>query len=180
MLESLRSNLDSKVRVAVSECLLGSKVRWDGSDYAEALNDALKVDWLELVGVCPEVGVGMGVPREPIRLVATETGIRALEVTDGTDWTSPLRTYHQTIATLLHSVSGYIFTERSPSCGLKDVKLYRDQSDEFERVGTGIHAAKVVEMYPDLPVAEASDLLVSDAAARAFLHAVRCYHSRKL
>ena len=162
----------TSVRIAVSDCLVGSKVRWDGSDYGETVPEALRADWVELIGICPEIGIGMGVPREPIRLVATKRGIRALDVaTSSRDWTTELQDFHLSIRSVLSSVNGYIFTERSPSCGLKGVKLYREEGDEYVRSGVGIHAGAVRRAYPTLPVIEAHEIWNNEETLKRFLAA---------
>lgn len=166
----------TRVRIAMSECLLGSKVRWDGSDYGEAVPEALQANWIELIGICPEVGVGMGIPRQPIRLVATERGVRVRDVATGsTDWTMELQDFHKSINAVLSTASGYVFTERSPSCGLTRVKLFAENGQQCTRSAVGVHAAAVKQAYPDLPVAEAGELWQDTEVLQGFLSAVMSY-----
>ena len=144
--------------VAVSECLRGSPVRWDGDHNGDVWPRQAVQALFELVGVCPEVGIGMGVPREPIRLIGDAAKPRAVAVAaPEQDFTEQLRRYAKQQASLIGGVSGYIFADRSPSCGLAGVKVF-DVYGNWRRSGRGIFAAAVVATHPDLPVADAETL----------------------
>ena len=149
--------------VAVSECLLGRPVRWDGSqngdDWPRRRAEAL----FTLVGLCPEVGIGMGVPRQPIRLVGEATNPRAVAVAaPHTDFTAALAGFAQRSAAVLGRVAGYIFADRSPSCGLSGVKLFAPDGS-YRRVGRGVYASAVLRAHPTLPAVDAEDLADEDA-----------------
>ena len=151
-------------RVAVSECLLGSPVRWDG-DHNGAVWPRQRAERLfDLVGLCPEVGIGMGVPREPIQLVGDSRGPwRAVAVADpGKDYTARLQGYTKRMAATLDGVSGYIFADRSPSCGLAGVKAFSEDGS-FRRVGRGIYASAVLAAHPGLPAVDAETLADEEA-----------------
>ena len=108
--------------VAVSECLLGRAVRWDGDDNGDAWPREAVARLFHCVGLCPEVGIGMGVPRPPIQLAGTPDAPRAVAVDDPTsDYTVRLAGYARRMATTLDGVAGYVFADRSPSCGLAGV-----------------------------------------------------------
>ena len=145
-------------RVAVSECLRGSPVRWDGDHSGDVWPRLAASALFELVGICPEVGIGMGVPRQPIQLVGDATSPRAVAVAEPVrDFTVQLRHYAQRQAALIDSVSGYIFADRSPSCGLAGVKVF-DAHGSWRRTGRGVFAAAVVAARPELPVVNAEAL----------------------
>ena len=110
--------------LGISECLLGSEVRYDGSGARSFFPHRALEGLFSYQGICPEVGIGMGVPRPPIRLVARE-GIRAVGVADNRqDYTGRLIDFGQAATPRLGDVAGYVFMQNSPSCGLFRVKVY--------------------------------------------------------
>ena len=156
--------------IAVSECLLGRAVRWDGDDNGEAWPREAVARLFHCVGLCPEVGIGMGVPRPPIELTGTPDAPRAVAVDDPTsDYTVRLAGYARRMATTLDAVAGYVFADRSPSCGLAGVKVY-DVAGRYSRLGRGVYAAAVLADRPGLPAVDAEtlncrDLLIDFALA---------------
>lgn len=158
-------------RVAVSECLLGSPVRWDGDHNGDAWPRRCAERLFDLVGLCPEVGIGMGVPREPIQLVGDASAWRAVAVADPhRDYTERLQAYAEDMAATLDGVHGYIFADRSPSCGLAGVKVF-DDGGSFRRMGRGVYADAVLSACPDLPAADA-EMLAEEEALLEFAFAV--------
>ncbi len=141
-----------KIRVGVSSCLLGAKVRFDGdSKHHPYLTETLG-RFFDLVPVCPEVGIGLGVPREPIRLVGDARRVRAVGVRDVTlDVTDRLAAYGRRMARALEDVSGYIFKGGSPSCGVESVKV---SGARCTHKGRGVYAAAFLDANPLVPVAE--------------------------
>ena len=145
-------------RVAASECLLGARVRWDGDHNGDDWPRRIAQRLFDLVGLCPEVGIGMGVPRPPIQLVGDPNQPRVVGVEDSSaDFTERMQRYAKHVAPVVASVSGYIFADRSPSCGLNGVKVYDDAGNP-QRIGRGVYAAAVVESHPRLPVVDAQTL----------------------
>ena len=168
--------------VGISACLAGEAVRYDGSDAAASLpGDALR-GRLRLCGICPEVGIGMGAPRPPIRLVGRLGNPRALRVDrPSEDFTDALGAFADAQAAFLDRVFGFIFMERSPSCGLASVKVRAEIRGAPLRLdGRGAFARRVVESRPELPVEENGRL--RDAHLReAFLAQVVTFaHWRRL
>ena len=157
--------------VAVSECLLGKNVRWDGDHNGDCWPRRTVEALFRLVGICPEVGIGLGVPREPIRLAGSPTAPRAVAVADPSrDHTTALQRFAHNKARLLNTVHGYIFADRSPSCGLAGVKVFT-ADDTFTRTGRGVFAAAVLTAHPDLPAVDAT-VLNERAALLRFVLAV--------
>ena len=157
-------------KVAASECLLGARVRWDGDDNGETWPRRTVARLFDLVGLCPEVGIGMGVPRPPIRLEGDAATPRAV---GGGDYTARLGDYAKRAAPVIADAAGYIFADRSPSCGLRGVKVYAADGS-FERVGRGVYAAAVLARNPNLPAVDA-ETLFDEAVLRAFVAAVAAY-----
>lgn len=144
--------------IAVSECLLGRSVRWDGDDNGDVWPRRTVERLFRCVGLCPEVGIGMGVPREPIQLTGDPDAPRAVRVSDpALDYTDRLAGFARRSAATLDGVSGYVFADRSPSCGLSGVKVFGD-GGRYRRVGRGIYAAAVLRERPNLPAADAETL----------------------
>jgi len=151
------------LEVAVSDCLLGSPVRWDGGHKRSSLCHERFDGVFRFRGICPEVGIGMGVPREPIRLVGDPARPRAVGFGDAaTDVTDRLQAFAHTTSARLRDVDGYIFIEGSPSCGLFGVKVHSGAT------GRGVYAAELTRRLPDLPVEE-NGRLENDAVRHAFV-----------
>lgn len=146
--------------LAISQCLLGDRVRYDGSGARSAFPHAAFSGLFEYRGICPEVAIGLGTPRAPIRLVDDEAERRVLGVKDPSlDVTAALVDCARREAAGLSDVAGYVFMKGSPSCGLFRVKVYRRGTDGTvsgapARTGRGAYAAAVVESRPELPVEE--------------------------
>ena len=167
------------IPIAISECLLGSRVRYDGGSSRPAFPHSVLDRVLAYRGVCPEVGIGMGTPRAPIRLI---DGGRVVAVDDASrDYTSALRDFGARLAADLGGVAGYVFMQNSPSCGLFQVKVYSGTGGSFKRGGRGAHAHAVVDRLPDLPVEEnarLNDPLLREnflTRAFAFAHWQACF-----
>ena len=158
----------TKPRVGISACLLGQRVRYDGRHQrATFLIQALGpfVTW---VPVCPEVEVGMGVPREAIRLVGSARQPRLLGERSGRDWTAAMQRYAERRVTQLVRLrlSGYIFKSDSPSCGLERVRVYRRADGAPIRTGRGLFARVLTERRPLLPVEDERRLNTPQRCAR--------------
>ena len=144
--------------VAASECLLGERVRWDGDHNGDGWPRGVVQRLFRFVAICPEVGIGMGVPREPIRLAGEAANPRVVAVADPSrDFTRRLRRFATRQSRTLAQVHGYIFAARSPSCGLRGVKVFAADGT-FRRVGRGVYAAAVLDVLPGLPAVEAESL----------------------
>ena len=154
--EPLPDRPGAPLPIAISECLLGREVRYDGSSAKSSFPHSLFDGLFEYHGICPEVGIGMGTPREPIRLVG-EAGAepRVLGVVDATaDYTQALYDFGSATARQLDAVAGYVFMKNSPSCGVFRVKVYPQAGGMPDRRGRGVHARAVIDALPALPVEE--------------------------
>src|SRR3569623_83248 len=135
---SATAQLD-KVRVGISACLLGERVRYDGNHKHDAYITGTLAKVFEFVAVCPEVAFGRGVLRPPIRLVGEAAEPRAVGVADPElDVTAALSAYGRRMAVKLDDISGYIIKAKSPSCGLLRVKGY--QAGAASLRGGGVYA----------------------------------------
>ncbi len=158
-----------RIKLGISACLLGDPVRYDGElKLSIYLRDMLGPR-VEFVKVCPEVEIGMPVPRPPIRLVGDPGSPRLVKPSTGEDLTRQMERWARRRVEALAELGlrGFIFKARSPSCGLSRVKLYDEQGQHSPR-GVGLFARAMQERFPTLAVAE--DELFDDPAARdAFL-----------
>jgi uncharacterized protein YbgA (DUF1722 family)/uncharacterized protein YbbK (DUF523 family) len=146
---------DRRIRLGVSACLLGERVRFDSGHKRDAfLVEELGrfVDW---VPVCPEVEVGMGTPRESLRLMRSHHEIRLVANKSGQDHSAPMQRYAVRKLDELadEQLSGYVLKKDSPTCGLERVRVYAP-SGVPTRTGRGLFAAALTERFPTLPVEE--------------------------
>jgi len=154
--------LPAKVRVGVSACLLGNEVRFDGGHKRSRFITDELAGYFDFVSYCPEVAIGLGIPRQPIRLVGHPDNPQATGVRDpGLNVTQPLRAYGQEIACKIDELRGFIFKKDSPSCGMERVKLYNDKG-MAERVAAGLFAQEIMAANPLLPVEEEGRLNDAD------------------
>ncbi len=145
----------AKPKIAISACLMGAEVRFNGGHKESRLCSRTLTEYFHFVPVCPEVAIGLGIPREPIRLVGDPDHPRAIgTVNADIDVTLPLAAYGQQMATELSDICGYIFMQKSPSCGLERVKVYHATGAPVDGGGRGIYAQAFCEQHPDLPVEE--------------------------
>lgn len=157
---------DAAVRVGVSSCLLGEEVRYDGRHKREPYLTEVLGDRVRFVPVCPELDIGLGVPREPIHLLAGAGDVRLVGVDSGNDHTVPMRAYGERRVDELRraGLDGYVLKSRSPSCGLGDVPVHDATNGEVVDHDRGRFAAVLVDRIPDLPVTGEDGL--ADAAER--------------
>ena len=168
-----------RIRVAVSACLLGERVRHDGGHKLEPAMAQALGRCFEWVSICPEVELGMGTPRPPIRLEEAALGIRLLEPESGRDYTEAMRELaRQRAQELEHlGVCGYVWKSSSPSCGLSGVELWAAGETTLRR-GRGVFADELLRRLPSLPVAEEQELR-ADAPRGHFVRRVRAYHESR-
>jgi uncharacterized protein YbgA (DUF1722 family)/uncharacterized protein YbbK (DUF523 family) len=172
----METSFDTKPKLGISACLLGQKVRFDGGHKREQFLTELFGRFVEWIPICPEVEVGMGVPRETVRLVGIPADPKMIAEKSGRDWTAAM---NQFAAKRLREIagmnlSGYVFKKNSPSCGMERVRVYSSKSMP-ERQGRGLFAAAVMNQWPLLPVEEEGRL--NDLKLREnFIERVFAYH----
>ena len=145
-----------KPTIAISGCLLGQKVRFDGGHKHFRYATESLSSFFNFYPICPEVSIGLGVPRTTIRLIKGVNG--ATEAVSNADqtvrYTDSLRSYGKEMAKSLDKVSGYIFKKDSPSCGVERVKIYENDHMPPNKVGVGIYTKEIIKAHPNLPVEE--------------------------
>lgn len=140
------------IRIGVSSCLLGAPVRYDGRHKREAFITDTLGSRIELVGVCPEVECGLGVPREPMRLAGAPARPGLVAANSGIDHSARMRAWaRRRVAGLERAdLHGFIFKARSPSCGMEDVGVFGCRGGVSGKA-PGIFAKALMARFPALP-----------------------------
>ena len=169
--------MSEKPKLAVSSCLLGKKVRYNGDAAEFRVLNRVWSDHLDLIGVCPEVGIGMGVPRPTIRLVKEGDRISLINPKTGDDYTDQMLEFAEMQSDYLVSegICGFVFKKDSPSCGVERVKVYRGDNPQAVRDGVGMFAKVFTTLYPHIPVIE-EGRLTDPLQAEHFLARVHFFH----
>jgi uncharacterized protein YbgA (DUF1722 family)/uncharacterized protein YbbK (DUF523 family) len=144
-----------EIKIGVSSCLLGVEVRYDGGHRKDAFVTGVLSRHFTWVPVCPEMEIGLGTPRETLRLVGAATAPRLVATRSGTDLTQAMETFAAArvgeLGTL--GLSGYILKRASPSCGMERVTVYTEEGRP-SKSSPGLFAQRLMEAYPLLPVEE--------------------------
>jgi len=143
------------IRLGISSCLLGQEVRYNGGHVKDDLLLSTLGQHVQWVPVCPEVEMGMGVPRENIQLVGESENPRLVAPKSRTDYTEAMKEWSWSrLAGLEDSdLHGYILKKDSPSCGLFRTKVYKGYGPA-SRNGRGLFAGELVKRFPILPIEE--------------------------
>jgi uncharacterized protein YbgA (DUF1722 family)/uncharacterized protein YbbK (DUF523 family) len=150
-----RPDRDEPIRIGISACLLGQKVRFDGGHKQDRyLTDTLG-EYFGWVPVCPEVEIGLPTPRPTIRLESLDDEVRMVIAKEDRDLTGEMRRYAKSRVAALakDQLSGYVLKKNSPSCGMERVRVYRDKGPP-SRNGRGLFAEALLARFPNLPVEE--------------------------
>ncbi len=166
-----------KIKVGISSCLLGNEVRFDGGHkHSHLCSDNLS-RYFEFIPECPEVASGMSIPRKPIRQIGDINSPSVVAVHDNSiDYTDQLNTFSKNKAKQLDHLCGYVFMQKSPSCGVFRVKVFQESGYPAAEPGRGVYAKAVMDANPLLPVEESGRL--EDAVLREnFITRVYAYHN---
>jgi len=165
--------------MGIGSCLAGNAVRYNKQTKSPNQHVRGISDNFEMRAFCPEMGIGMGVPRAPIHLVGSATEVRALDVdTHSNDYTEQLAGYATTVLSLAPELCGYILVKGSPSCGYERVKRYADNGYSVASDQQGIFAAALAEADPLLPLED--DGRLNDPGLReSFVTRAYTYHDWK-
>lgn len=147
------SSPSPRPRLGTSACLLGEKVRFDANHKHDAYITGTLGRYFDFVSVCPEVAIGLGVPRPTIRLMGDPdhprvVGVKARDL----DVTDALEAFSQRQVRQLGDICGYILKSKSPSCGMERVKVYQEHGGTL--AGAGVYAHALTSAHPLLPVEE--------------------------
>ncbi len=142
-------------QVVVSKCLGFAACRYNAVTIPDDFVQQLR-PYVTFLPVCPEVEIGLGAPREPIRIVLEGDALRLVQPATGLDVTERMHEFAAQHCAALGSVDGFILKGRSPSCGIKEVKRHRGiaRGAASDNKGVGLFAAAVLERFAHLPVEE--------------------------
>ncbi|HSS49454.1 MAG TPA: DUF523 and DUF1722 domain-containing protein [Thermoanaerobaculia bacterium] len=164
-----------RVRIGISSCLLGQEVRYNGGHKRDDFLAGTLGRFVEWVPVCPEVEMGMGVPRPTIRLERIGGGVRLLMPSTGDDLTDAMREFSRSRVEALAGLGldGYVLKKGSPSCGMERVKIHQGAGAP-SKAGRGLFAEALLRRLPHLPVEEEGRLndprLRESFVTRVFVH----------
>lgn len=142
-------------RVGVSSCLLGEEVRWNGAHKRDPYLTEVLGRYFEWVPICPEMEIGLGVPREAIRLEGDPGAPRLVARTSGEDLTARMEAFAERRVEALAALDlcGYILKSDSPTCGMERVKVHGTALGRPKQ-GVGLFARALMRRWPLLPVEE--------------------------
>jgi uncharacterized protein YbgA (DUF1722 family)/uncharacterized protein YbbK (DUF523 family) len=163
-----------KIAVGISSCLLGEQVRYNGGHKHDAYCTTVLAPYFDFKPFCPEVAIGLGVPRQTIRLVGEVGAARVVGTQDPSlDVTDRMASYAESVLDSVEDLRGYIFMKDSPSCGLYSAKVYSEKGAPIGK-GAGLYAGRLRERFPLLPMEESGRLndpgLRENFIARVFFY----------
>lgn len=150
---------NTNLKIGVSSCLLGDEVRYDGRHKQMRYITDILSNYFTLIPVCPEVEIGMTVPREPIWLVGNPENPQMVGVATNKNWTNVMLSFSKMKIKEPDylDLSGFILKSKSPSCGMERVGVLIP-SNKIKKLGIGIFARELMKKYPLLPVIEEKKL----------------------
>ena len=175
----IRWDTGDRIRIGVSACLLGERVRYDGLEKLDrVVRDSLGTLY-QLVPVCPEFELGLGVPREPIGLFGDPARPRLIGLNSGADLTAKMEAWCAARVEQLaaEGIHGFVLKARSPSCGVRGVMVVAE--DGAEVPGSGLFAMALSALLPELPIEE-DEVLHDPELREGFVQRVRIYGGRRI
>ncbi len=140
-----------KPNIVVSKCIEFESCRYNGLIIASPLVKTLK-DYVEFSPICPEVEIGLGIPRDPIRLVNIEDKINLIQPSTDRNLTQKMNEFSKEFLSSVENIDGFILKNKSPSCGVKAVRVYPPGNSRPRTDGIGLFAESVFNEFPYAPV----------------------------
>lgn len=140
-----------KPKIVVSKCLGFEACRYNGQIKKNDFVSSLK-PYVDFITVCPEVEIGLGIPREPICVVSNKDGIELIQTSSGINLTEKMNDFSATFLSNLPPINGFILKGKSPSCGIRDCKIYvgKEKASRVEK-GSGLFAGALLKKFPNTP-----------------------------
>ena len=164
--------MSKTVKIGVSACLIGEKVRWDGKHRRDSYLSDVLAKYVEFVPLCPEIACGMSIPREKLRQADCAGQIRLIGYDSGEDMTDAMSEWADRVLPGLddEELSGFILKPGSPTCGMRHAKIF-STTGKAARYGSGFFTRKLMEHAPLLPV-ETPDRLHNPILRENFIRRV--------
>ncbi|MBS3811396.1 MAG: DUF523 and DUF1722 domain-containing protein [Halanaerobiales bacterium] len=135
-------------KIVISKCLGFAACYYSGQIFNIKFIDKLG-EFVEFKPVCPELEIGLGVPRPTIRIVKDKEEIRLIQPKTKEDLTKKMNDFSEKFLNKFDYIDGFIFKSRSPSCGFKDIKVYPSLNGMvINKEGVGLFAKKAMNVYP--------------------------------
>lgn len=147
-----------KPRIVVSKCIEFDSCRYNGqmipSDFVKQLKS-----FVEFIPVCPEYEIGLGVPRDPIRVISFDGTLKLVQPSTEKDVTDKMTEFSNSFLNGLPEIEGFILKSKSPSCGVKDVKIYTVKGPQpNEPKSSGFFGKSVLKKYSNIAIEDENRL----------------------
>ena len=158
-------------RVVVSKCIEFAPCRYNGAMISDEFVQRLK-GYVDFRPVCPEMEIGLGCPRDPIRVVKTGGRLHLVQPSTERDITEAMAEFADRFLAAVGEVDGFLLKSRSPSCGIRDVEMFAGMAEEAAvEFGAGFFARAAIERFPDAPMEDEGQLAVA-AVRERFLEGI--------
>jgi uncharacterized protein YbgA (DUF1722 family)/uncharacterized protein YbbK (DUF523 family) len=147
-------DMPGDIVIGISACLVGEKVRYDSSNKPSNFCIHELGKHVSYKAFCPEVAVGLPIPRPTIRQILDQGVIKVSRPDGSGDVSDAIREYGKKVAKLTEKFSGYVFCAKSPTCGMERVKVYSPEGNPLRDLGVGVFAKEIMEANPLLPCEE--------------------------
>lgn len=167
-MKKITGTVNAKPNIFVSKCLGFAKCRWDGEMARDRFVEMMK-PYVNFVAMCPECEIGLGIPRDKIRIVLKNRSYRLMQLNTGKDLTGKMDAFVSGYARSLRGMDGFILKDRSPSCGIKNVKVYPglEAAAPIGRT-SGFFSRKILQNFPGAAI-ETEARLANPAIREDFL-----------
>ena len=142
-----------KPKIIISKCLEFEACRYDGQIINNNYIKQLK-KFIDFVPVCPEVEIGMGIPREPIHIINDNRKTLLYQKETGKEFSSKMNSFSDNYISKITKIDGFILKSDSPSCAIKSAKIYSKKTPSPIGKGAGLFASKIIKKFPKLPKEE--------------------------
>ena len=142
-----------KPKIIISKCLEHDACRFDGQLINNKYIKKLK-KFIEFTTVCPEVEIGMGIPRKPIRIIHDNNKIILKQLDTGIDWSKKMNSFSKKYISAIKDIDGFILKSASPSCGINSTKIFQKKHPAPIGKGNGLFTDQIVESFPSHPKEE--------------------------
>ena len=146
--------MNTKLKIGISACVTGHKVRFDSGHKKSAFCTEQLSEFADFVPICPEVAIGLPVPRPTIRQIKRDDVITVSRPDGSGDVTEQLSAFGLETVANHTDIAGFIFCAKSPTCGMERVKVYHPNGKGSESTGVGLFAGQIMKGNPCLPVEE--------------------------